>query len=556
MNRTHSVVWSSSLNCLVVVSELAKRGAKFASLGFKVKGSNSKALSADVICMRSRSGILSLALFGVVSFVPEHATAATYSGSTCTNTNGGTTLIGQQSFAPANGQPSDGSGTWSSVGGCQATGNGVDAATVFGSYSSVTGVGGMALGFSAAAAKWASAAGLDATATGVGSTALGFGARALNNNSVAIGGAGGNGTTALTVANSTTANADGAIAIGSNATKGANVVAADGIAIGGQSRVNLNGTAGVALGKNTQVIVPDSVAIGSNSSADSIHPTWNNITAGAVVSGRSLTLTSSSLKVVAFGDRQLQGVADGGLTATSTDGVNGAQLFAVAQALNSNIGALGVAASAALGAGAAYNSATAAWTAPSFVLSSGTVNNVGAALNNLDALGTKYFKSNSTGAASSATGANSVAIGPAAVASQQNAIALGNTASASGVNAIAIGANSLATGSIAVGNTSLAGGGGASFGDFADAGGTPSSVATTVTKGTALGNAAVVQTNDGVALGSGSIASTVANVAGYDALTNTSSTATSSTWRSTLGAVSVGGGGRYPADYRLGRRYS
>ena len=247
MNRAHAVVWNSSLNCLVVVSELAKRGAKFAGLGGRIEGGGSRALSANVVVIRSGLSILSVAMFGAACLVPGEVNAATYAASNCTGT--GSAVVGQNTFVAANGGPSDGSGSWSSVAGCQANGNSVNAATIFGTYSSVTGDGGLALGFSTTAAKWASAAGLSATATGIASTALGFGARALSVNSIAIGGAGGNGTTALTAANSTTANANGAIAIGSNATKGASVVAADGIAIGGQSSVSVNGTAGVALGK-------------------------------------------------------------------------------------------------------------------------------------------------------------------------------------------------------------------------------------------------------------------------------------------------------------------
>ncbi len=66
---------------------------------------------------------------------------------------------------------------------------------------------------------------------------------------------------------------------------------------------------------------------------------------------------------------------------------------------------------------------------------------------------------------------------------------------------------------------------------------------------TALGDGAVAIGKDasatlagGVALGSNSVASTAAGVVGYDPKSNTSSTNTSATWVSTLGAVSVGDG--------------
>ncbi|TDQ59750.1 trimeric autotransporter adhesin [Mesocricetibacter intestinalis] len=62
---------------------------------------------------------------------------------------------------------------------------------------------------------------------------------------------------------------------------------------------------------------------------------------------------------------------------------------------------------------------------------------------------------------------------------------------------------------------------------------------------TILGHNANVIVAGGVALGSGSIASTDKGVAGYDPLTNKPSTdTTNSTWNSTLGAVSVGSEGK------------
>ena len=57
---------------------------------------------------------------------------------------------------------------------------------------------------------------------------------------------------------------------------------------------------------------------------------------------------------------------------------------------------------------------------------------------------------------------------------------------------------------------------------------------------TILGNDANVSVDGGVALGTGSVASTAAEVAGYDPLTGEASAKTTSTWKSGNGAVSVG----------------
>ena len=203
---------------------------------------------------------------------------------------------------------------------------------------------------------------------------------------------------------------------------------------------------------------------------------------------------------------------------------------------NSNLSNVGSGAAAGLGGGATYDPATGTWTAPSYTVynNNGTtsqVGSVGDVINNINTQGIKYFHSNSILPDAQATGANAVAIGPQALASGTNSVAVGNGAQATGTNAIAIGTGALATGSQAIGAQSRAGGGGVAVGDSADAGGTPLSAATAISKGTAIGFGAVVQQSGGVALGTGS----VANRAGGVVVEAVSGTAVN-----TQAAVSVG----------------
>lgn len=184
------------------------------------------------------------------------------------------------------------------------------------------------------------------------------------------------------------------------------------------------------------------------------------------------------------------------LSSTSTDAVNGAQLYATNQMISN--------------------------------MSSGG--------------GIKYFHANSTYADSSAIGNESVAIGSRSLASGDGSIAMGDNSQAtntgaiaigqnsisSGVNSIAIGTGAVATGSVAVGVNAQAGNGGAAFGDDA--------VALTPQQGTAIGNAANVTANRGVALG----ASTQATRAGMNGATEKYSNVAVT---STEGAVSVGSAG-------------
>lgn len=96
---------------------------------------------------------------------------------------------------------------------------------------------------------------------------------------------------------------------------------------------------------------------------------------------------------------RITNLARGAVNATSTDAVNGSQLFGVTQQI------------AAINGGA----------------------------------GVRYFHANSTAADSVASGAQSVAIGPQAQAGGDSAIALGNGAQASAAGSVAIGANAVAS---------------------------------------------------------------------------------------------------------------
>ena len=105
-----------------------------------------------------------------------------------------------------------------------------------------------------------------------------------------------------------------------------------------------------------------------------------NITVGATTDGDAVEFTQLDGSA-----RVLTGVADGDLSAGSTDAVTGAQLFATNEAVGTV--ETGLTNTAALfGAGAAYDPATGTFTPPSFVLDGGAVTEttVGGAIANLD----------------------------------------------------------------------------------------------------------------------------------------------------------------------------
>ncbi|MFA5082265.1 MAG: ESPR-type extended signal peptide-containing protein, partial [Hydrogenophilaceae bacterium] len=198
----------------------------------------------------------------------------------------------------------------------------------------------------------------------------------------------------------------------------------------------------------------------------------------------------------ATGGTTITNLHQGELSATSTDAVNGSQLYATNQQIEN-------------------------------------IQNGG---------GIKYFHANSTKGDSTASGTDSVAVGGDAVSSgagsvamgdnaqatQAGAIAIGQNASSSGVDSIAIGHGAVATGSVAVGSGAQAGNGGAAFGDNA--------VALAPQQGTAVGNGATVTSDQGVALGANS-------VAGRAGMNGTTEKYSNVAVTSSQGAVSVGSAG-------------
>lgn len=118
-----------------------------------------------------------------------------------------------------------------------------------------------------------------------------------------------------------------------------------------------------------------------------------------------------------------------------------------------------------------------------------------------------------------------------------NAVAIGRKATATGGNAVTIGLNTSAgENSITIGSESSAiSGENIAIGRYAKVYGYK------VTKAVALGQKAEAHVADGVAIGSGSIATVAGkSTEGYDPATGQNSTETTSTWQATKAAVSIG----------------
>ncbi|WP_249744582.1 YadA-like family protein [Burkholderia pyrrocinia] len=137
------------------------------------------------------------------------------------------------------------------------------------------------------------------------------------------------------------------------------------------------GASASAIGANADAVNANDVALGSGS-VTAAPDTGTTALYGETAAGTAMSVVSIG---AAGSERQLTNVAPGVISATSTDAINGSQLWSVAQGVNS----LGAGVASALGGGAAFNTSTGVFTMPSYTVQGTTYSNVGAALSGLDA---------------------------------------------------------------------------------------------------------------------------------------------------------------------------
>jgi autotransporter adhesin len=215
-------------------------------------------------------------------------------------------------------------------------------------------------------------------------------------------------------------NAPGGVAIGENATSNLQ----DSIALG--TNATASGIQAVSIGARAVTTNPTNVALGAGSSASaqagdvalgagsktSAVVATSSVTVGGNTYAVAGTAPTSTVSVGTAGnERTITNVAAGQVSATSTDAVNGSELYATNQQVNANTTA---------------------------------INNLDNSVNNISNGGAnnRYYSVDSTGNAASATGANAVSEGPSSSASGTNSTAIGSGATSSGNNSVALGAGS------------------------------------------------------------------------------------------------------------------
>ncbi len=222
---------------------------------------------------------------------------------------------------------------------------GVDS-LAFGRQSAASAANAIAMGAESKAAENATAVGTNAEANGLNSIALGSGSIADVDNTIALG-------------NQSQAVAAGAIAIGQgNKADGANAIALGNGSITG-------GVNAIALGQGSYAGLENGTAIGAQASAQG----KNSVALGA----GSVATDADTVSVGnTTAQRQIVNMAAGDISTTSTDAINGSQLYAISKSVADN-----------LGGGATVN-AQGVVTSPNYRLKSGIFGTVGDALTGLD----------------------------------------------------------------------------------------------------------------------------------------------------------------------------
>ena len=457
MNKIFKVIWSTSKQCYVVVSEVANN-----------KSGKKKIVVASILAALAAQsvGMMDVAAADVPSTAIANAIPTTgktngfAAGNEAQAKSNQSVAIGYKSSASAANPNAGQADLPATAVGAGANADG-KAALALGLASSAT-ERGTAVGSSSKAAGFGSfAGGVGAQAQGRGAVAIGGGSTATYNNitgyvyndnaaatasdAVAIGtGAKAEESNAISIGYHSNAKAGNSLAVGSNAAAtgegsvavGRNNTASGASAIAMGILANATGTSSTALGMQATASGNNTVAIGPSAKAiadDSIAVGTNNTVAEkGVAIGKNVKAKASTYENMVVGiDSEASGA--GGAMAVGmkvkTTGMDAVTVGRESQAT----GAWGV----AVGRKANATGATSVALGTDVTASGGNSTAMGS---NATSSGPGSLAIGSgTGNATTALGANAIALGTSSVAATSNAIAMGNGAVANGADALAIG---------------------------------------------------------------------------------------------------------------------
>ena len=328
MNKIYKVVWNKARNCYVVASEFAKNHST--SSVTKKKVSIAAILAAGMLSgfspMVSGAANITDGSSDFVIYGDNNTVSSSNSvtlGNKISSLGGVNVAIGYGSKAGNQDNPKGPS----EANGATAVGTGSQAtnyrATALGDYTVASGTDSLGVGTTAQATGDRSiSAGLLSKASGVNAIAIGDKTESISNDTVAIG-------------------------------EKAKATNSQSIAIGSSS--SSSGSYSVAIGLNAKATNGWSVALGNSSETAAVVSTRTMTVGGKTYQ----TAGGSAFGTVSVGNKNIKrtvtNVAAGRVSRTSTDAINGSQLFAINQSVDANTQNIAKGMNFAADTGTAYN---------------------------------------------------------------------------------------------------------------------------------------------------------------------------------------------------------
>ena len=432
LNHIYKVIWSKTKNAWVVVSEIAKRDGK-SSVKSVVTSLAGKSVAAVMVAMVMCGGVASAnTVYGPGASAVGTTQNATAIGDNATAQNNKSVAVGYNSQTMgAEGSVAIGSGAQAlSINPSIAIGAGAHlgygyGSIAIGSAASSSGTNSVAIGTGATSSSlYTTAIGDRSVADKDQATAVGYGSQAKGQDSLAVGySAGATEKESVVLGSSASSSKEGSVVVGYHSVGNGK----DTIAIGRKTYVYVDNA--VVLGSQASTNYANSVVIGQGSTGTqpyqantivningiNLDPSNFAGTLGHISSGHFVSIGSAGY------ERQIKNVAAGVISATSTDAVNGSQLYEAVRAVTAGASPdVYMHVNNGVGTQAAGNATT----------NFGKANEKGGATGN---------RSIAIGVGSQASGQESVVIGSAVKSASDNIVAIGNPAAGSS----SIGTNSM-----------------------------------------------------------------------------------------------------------------
>ena len=340
-NATNTGRWSVTLGDKADGN--SQYGVTIGNRAHSGKGGNAIAIGLMAKATNEKVGGNSQTAIGVASYADGEGASAF--GATANATGVLATAVGRNSKALAQSASAFGDSASASAWGATAVGVGASAkannSIAVGSQAVTEGQESTALGRrSYAGAQSATALGTGANASAIVSTAVGNGAKASAVQAAALGNeakATGSSSTAIGVRSNSAGSS--AIAVGTNSAASANnavsigtgskATGSESTAIGYASKAE--GVNSMAMGRESSATHENSVALGSYSVSKAEKSVKEATVGTTTYNGFAGTAPKGTVSVGTKGrERQIVNVAAGEISATSTDAINGSQLYAVA----------------------------------------------------------------------------------------------------------------------------------------------------------------------------------------------------------------------------------